>query len=87
MLIGVRPAGKKIVLNPGPKYILTAEDTCYFFNITGEEETKIIEEPAAAAGGILGQVTPGGGGAAGAVGRRETVQTERTILHDKQRGS
>ncbi|XP_063720969.1 potassium channel subfamily T member 1-like [Symsagittifera roscoffensis] len=86
MLIGVRPAGKKIVLNPGPKYILTAEDTCYFFNITGEEETKIIEEPAAAAGGILGQVTPGGGGAAGAVGRRETVQTERTILHDKQRG-
>ena len=43
MLIGVRPHGKKIILNPGPSYILSAEDTCYFLSITCEEETNIID--------------------------------------------
>ena len=64
MLIGVRPHGKKIVLNPGPKYILRGEDTCYFFSITGEEETNIIDEASggvpAGAGGRSTRATEGG---------------------------
>lgn len=42
-LIGVkREDNKSILLNPGPRHILAASDTCYYINITKEENSAFI---------------------------------------------
>ncbi len=42
-LIGVkREDNKSILLNPGPRHIMTASDTCYYINITKEENSAFI---------------------------------------------
>ena len=39
-LIGVkREDNKSILLNPGPRHIMAAADTCYYINITKEENS------------------------------------------------
>ncbi|XP_019127363.1 potassium channel subfamily T member 1 isoform X8 [Larimichthys crocea] len=42
-LIGVkREDNKSILLNPGPRHIMAATDTCYYINITKEENSAFI---------------------------------------------
>ncbi|XP_072288533.1 potassium channel subfamily T member 1 isoform X5 [Eucyclogobius newberryi] len=42
-LIGVkREDNKSIMLNPGPRHIMAASDTCYYINITKEENSAFI---------------------------------------------
>ncbi|XP_046871277.1 potassium channel subfamily T member 1-like [Hypomesus transpacificus] len=42
-LIGVkREDNKSILLNPGPRHIMAAPDTCYYINITKEENSSFI---------------------------------------------
>uniref|UniRef100_A0A8C2KLB9 Potassium channel, subfamily T, member 1 n=1 Tax=Cyprinus carpio TaxID=7962 RepID=A0A8C2KLB9_CYPCA len=42
-LIGVkREDDKSILLNPGPRHIMSASDTCYYINITKEENSAFI---------------------------------------------
>ncbi|XP_061887160.1 potassium channel subfamily T member 1-like isoform X1 [Entelurus aequoreus] len=42
-LIGIRKEeNKSILLNPGPHHIMTATDTCYYINITKEENSAFI---------------------------------------------
>ncbi|KAM7415752.1 hypothetical protein PAMA_018016 [Pampus argenteus] len=42
-LIGVkREDNKSIMLNPGPRHIMAATDTCYYINITKEENSAFI---------------------------------------------
>uniref|UniRef100_A0A8C3AHN4 Potassium sodium-activated channel subfamily T member 1 n=1 Tax=Cyclopterus lumpus TaxID=8103 RepID=A0A8C3AHN4_CYCLU len=42
-LIGVkREDNKSILLNPGPRHIMAAADTCYYINITKEENSAFI---------------------------------------------
>nr|XP_046202728.1 LOW QUALITY PROTEIN: potassium channel subfamily T member 1-like [Oncorhynchus gorbuscha] len=42
-LIGVkREDNKSILLNPGPRHIMSAPDTCYYINITKEENSSFI---------------------------------------------
>ena len=42
-LIGVkREDNKSIMLNPGPRHIMAAADTCYYINITKEENSAFI---------------------------------------------
>ncbi|XP_064867219.1 potassium channel subfamily T member 1 [Oncorhynchus nerka] len=42
-LIGVkREDNKSILLNPGPRHIMSATDTCYYINITKEENSSFI---------------------------------------------
>ncbi|XP_046901855.1 LOW QUALITY PROTEIN: potassium channel subfamily T member 1 [Hypomesus transpacificus] len=42
-LIGVkREDNKSILLNPGPRHIMAADDTCYYINITKEENSAFI---------------------------------------------
>ncbi|XP_045562738.1 potassium channel subfamily T member 1 isoform X2 [Salmo salar] len=42
-LIGVkREDNKSILLNPGPRHIMSAPDTCYYINITKEENSAFI---------------------------------------------
>uniref|UniRef100_A0A672MZU6 Potassium sodium-activated channel subfamily T member 1 n=1 Tax=Sinocyclocheilus grahami TaxID=75366 RepID=A0A672MZU6_SINGR len=42
-LIGVkREDNKSILLNPGPRHIMSASDTCYYINITKEENSAFI---------------------------------------------
>ncbi|XP_037387748.1 potassium channel subfamily T member 1-like isoform X3 [Pygocentrus nattereri] len=42
-LIGVkREENKSILLNPGPRHIMAATDTCYYINITKEENSAFI---------------------------------------------
>uniref|UniRef100_A0A8C7XV07 Potassium sodium-activated channel subfamily T member 1 n=1 Tax=Oryzias sinensis TaxID=183150 RepID=A0A8C7XV07_9TELE len=42
-LIGVkREDNKSILLNPGPRHIMAASDTCYYINITKEENSAFI---------------------------------------------
>ncbi|KAM8759613.1 potassium channel subfamily T member 1 isoform 6-T6 [Acanthopagrus schlegelii] len=42
-LIGVkREDNKSILLNPGPRHIMAAPDTCYYINITKEENSAFI---------------------------------------------
>ncbi|XP_078143542.1 potassium channel subfamily T member 1 isoform X2 [Centroberyx gerrardi] len=56
-LIGIkREDNKSILLNPGPRHIMAATDTCYYINITKEENSAFIfnqeERKGRAAGGI-----------------------------------
>ncbi|KAL0192750.1 hypothetical protein M9458_011046, partial [Cirrhinus mrigala] len=42
-LIGTkREDNKSILLNPGPRHIMSATDTCYYINITKEENSAFI---------------------------------------------
>lgn len=42
-LIGIkREDNKSILLNPGPRHIMAAADTCYYINITKEENSAFI---------------------------------------------
>lgn len=42
-LIGMkREDDKSILLNPGPRHIMAATDTCYYINITKEENSAFI---------------------------------------------
>uniref|UniRef100_A0A452GX68 RCK N-terminal domain-containing protein n=1 Tax=Gopherus agassizii TaxID=38772 RepID=A0A452GX68_9SAUR len=42
-LIGIRrEENKSILLNPGPRHIMTASDTCFYINITKEENSAFI---------------------------------------------
>ncbi|XP_042335616.1 potassium channel subfamily T member 1 isoform X2 [Sceloporus undulatus] len=42
-LMGVRrEENKSILLNPGPRHIMTASDTCFYINITKEENSAFI---------------------------------------------
>ncbi|XP_047200423.1 potassium channel subfamily T member 1 isoform X4 [Hippoglossus stenolepis] len=42
-LIGIkREENKSILLNPGPRHIMAATDTCYYINITKEENSAFI---------------------------------------------
>ena len=42
-LIGAkREDNKSILLNPGPRHIMAADDTCYYINITKEENSAFI---------------------------------------------
>lgn len=42
-MIGVkREDNKSILLNPGPRHIMSANDTCYYINITKEENSAFI---------------------------------------------
>lgn len=42
-LIGLkREENKSILLNPGPRHILAASDTCFYINITKEENSAFI---------------------------------------------
>ncbi len=42
-MIGVkREDNKSILLNPGPRHIMAATDTCYYINITKEENSAFI---------------------------------------------
>ena len=42
-LIGLkREDNKSILLNPGPRHILAASDTCFYINITKEENSAFI---------------------------------------------
>ncbi|XP_078018120.1 potassium channel subfamily T member 1 isoform X2 [Epinephelus lanceolatus] len=42
-LIGIkREENKSILLNPGPRHIMAASDTCYYINITKEENSAFI---------------------------------------------
>ncbi|XP_016894513.1 potassium channel subfamily T member 2 isoform X2 [Cynoglossus semilaevis] len=42
-LIGIkREENKNILLNPGPRHIMAATDTCYYINITKEENSAFI---------------------------------------------
>lgn len=42
-MIGVkREDNKSILLNPGPRHIMSASDTCYYINITKEENSAFI---------------------------------------------
>ncbi|XP_061655676.1 potassium channel subfamily T member 2 isoform X2 [Phyllopteryx taeniolatus] len=41
-LIGIRKEDKSILLNPGPRHIMEATDTCYYINITKEENSAFI---------------------------------------------
>ncbi|TKS84814.1 Potassium channel subfamily T member 1 KCa4.1 [Collichthys lucidus] len=42
-LIGIkREDNKSILLNPGPRHIMAASDTCYYINITKEENSAFI---------------------------------------------
>lgn len=56
-LIGIkREDNKSILLNPGPRHIMAATDTCYYINITKEENSAFIfnqEESKGRAGGGL----------------------------------
>uniref|UniRef100_A0A667X3H9 Potassium sodium-activated channel subfamily T member 1 n=1 Tax=Myripristis murdjan TaxID=586833 RepID=A0A667X3H9_9TELE len=56
-LIGIkREDNKNILLNPGPRHIMAATDTCYYINITKEENSAFIfnqEERKGRAGGGL----------------------------------
>lgn len=56
-LIGIkREDDKSILLNPGPRHIMASTDTCYYINITKEENSAFIfnqeERKGRAAGGI-----------------------------------
>uniref|UniRef100_A0A665UPX9 Potassium channel, subfamily T, member 1 n=1 Tax=Echeneis naucrates TaxID=173247 RepID=A0A665UPX9_ECHNA len=55
-LIGIkREDNKSILLNPGPRHIMAATDTCYYINITKEENSFIFnqeERKGRPAGGI-----------------------------------
>ncbi|XP_047426573.1 potassium channel subfamily T member 2 isoform X1 [Mugil cephalus] len=56
-LIGIkREENKSILLNPGPRHIMAASDTCYYINITKEENSAFIfnqeERKGRPAGGI-----------------------------------
>lgn len=42
-LIGIRrEENKSILLNPGPRHIMAASDTCFYINITKEENSAFI---------------------------------------------
>ncbi|KAL7980964.1 hypothetical protein Chor_002118 [Crotalus horridus] len=41
-LMGVKKENKSILLNPGPRHIMTASDTCFYINITKEENSAFI---------------------------------------------
>lgn len=42
-MIGVkREDNKSILLNPGPRHIMASSDTCYYINITKEENSAFI---------------------------------------------
>ncbi|XP_055369150.1 potassium channel subfamily T member 2 isoform X2 [Betta splendens] len=56
-LIGIkREDNKSILLNPGPRHIMAAADTCYYINITKEENSAFIfnqeEKKGRPAGGL-----------------------------------
>ncbi|XP_073334187.1 potassium channel subfamily T member 2 [Pagrus major] len=56
-LIGIkREENKSILLNPGPRHIMAATDTCYYINITKEENSAFIfnqeEKKGRPAGGL-----------------------------------
>lgn len=40
--MGVKKENKSILLNPGPRHIMTASDTCFYINITKEENSAFI---------------------------------------------
>ncbi|XP_076613366.1 potassium channel subfamily T member 1 isoform X2 [Chaetodon auriga] len=57
-LIGIkREDNKSILLNPGPRHIMAATDTCYYINITKEENSAFIfnqeERKGRPAGGVF----------------------------------
>uniref|UniRef100_A0A3P8TVT4 Potassium sodium-activated channel subfamily T member 1 n=1 Tax=Amphiprion percula TaxID=161767 RepID=A0A3P8TVT4_AMPPE len=57
-LIGIkREDNKSILLNPGPRHIMAASDTCYYINITKEENSAFIfnqeERKGRPVGGLL----------------------------------
>ncbi|GAB1286092.1 Potassium channel subfamily T member 1 [Apodemus speciosus] len=58
-LIGLkREEGKSILLNPGPRHTLAASDTCFYINITKEENSAFIfkqEEQRRRGRGLAGQ--------------------------------
>nr|XP_060483181.1 potassium channel subfamily T member 1-like [Panthera onca] len=41
-LIGLKREDKSILLNPGPRHTLAASDTCFYINITKEENSAFI---------------------------------------------
>uniref|UniRef100_A0A8C5RTH8 Potassium sodium-activated channel subfamily T member 1 n=1 Tax=Laticauda laticaudata TaxID=8630 RepID=A0A8C5RTH8_LATLA len=41
-LMGVKKENKSILLNPGPRHIMTTSDTCFYINITKEENSAFI---------------------------------------------
>ncbi|XP_063074824.1 potassium channel subfamily T member 2-like [Engraulis encrasicolus] len=43
-LIGVREKGKNIRLNPGPHFTMSSTDTCFYINVTKEEDTAFKAE-------------------------------------------
>ncbi|XP_055087869.1 potassium channel subfamily T member 2 [Periophthalmus magnuspinnatus] len=56
-LIGIKQEdNKSILLNPGPRHIMAATDTCYYINITKEENSAFIfnqeEKKGRSAGGL-----------------------------------
>uniref|UniRef100_A0A3Q3GV15 Potassium sodium-activated channel subfamily T member 1a n=1 Tax=Labrus bergylta TaxID=56723 RepID=A0A3Q3GV15_9LABR len=58
-LIGIkREDNKSILLNPGPRHIMAASDTCYYINITKEENSAFIfnqeERKGQTVGGLFG---------------------------------
>uniref|UniRef100_A0AAV2ITB6 RCK N-terminal domain-containing protein n=1 Tax=Knipowitschia caucasica TaxID=637954 RepID=A0AAV2ITB6_KNICA len=58
-LIGIKQEdNKSILLNPGPRHIMAATDTCYYINITKEENSAFIfnqeEKKGKATGGLFG---------------------------------
>lgn len=57
-LIGIkREDNKSILLNPGPRHIMASTDTCYYINITKEENSAFIfnqeEKKGGPAGGLF----------------------------------
>ncbi|XP_072310736.1 potassium channel subfamily T member 1 isoform X1 [Eucyclogobius newberryi] len=57
-LIGIKQEdNKSILLNPGPRHIMAATDTCYYINITKEENSAFIfnqeEKKGRSAGGLF----------------------------------
>uniref|UniRef100_A0A1I8HFI5 Potassium channel, subfamily T, member 1 n=2 Tax=Macrostomum lignano TaxID=282301 RepID=A0A1I8HFI5_9PLAT len=46
-LVAVKSAGpnSQIQLNPGPRHVMQASDTCYYMSITKEENTAFVETP------------------------------------------
>ena len=37
--MGIKKENKSILLNPGPRHIMAANNTCYYINITKEENS------------------------------------------------
>lgn len=59
-LIGIKKEeDKSILLNPGPRHIVAATDTCYYINITKEENSAFIFNQEARKGRPAGGIYDG----------------------------